>query len=95
LAFSCGNTSYTFSAPNVATGGRPKISIDKVEVFHLGIKYKIPDGKINYDPIQFSFYDLTGIDLAPFYAWIAVWMRLKNPKQGLTPPQPNIWYYIS
>ena len=89
LVFSCGGIVYSFSAPNVLTGGRPKINIEMTEVHYLGGKFRVPNQQVDYESLQFSFYDLTGpdidTDLAVLYTWLASFMRLANPRSGYTP----------
>ena len=85
LSFSCGGQDFNFTAPNVYTGGRPKVSTETVEVHYLGSKLKVPGQEVEYEPLTFSFYDVNGLDLTSFYTWVSSYMRLSNPRSGLTP----------
>lgn len=89
LNFTCGGKSYGFTSFNVATGGRPKINIDTTEVHYLGAKWKIPGEEVDYEPLQFTFYDLIGVDLSSLYLWIAAYERTKRPRDAFTPVCQN------
>jgi len=86
LSFTCGSNTEYFWASNVFSGSRPKINIDEVDVHYNGQKYKIPAQEVTYEPIEFSFYDVVGLDLNSLYRWIQIYMRTKDPFSVNVPP---------